>query len=208
MTMQNHDHPPEERLAALAGGDPEATGDRALRSHVEGCDRCHDLLAQHGALRAALAELPDLVPSRPLQLVPPVPARPARSGWLTTLRGIAAPVMALGAGLAIIGAVGLGGMAAGGATGGAAPYSAMEDGNSDRGTTEGASNQPGAYGPGSVTPTAAASQQEARDQSNEPPLGDLTDTSTPLPWLVLVIGGAGLVVIGLVLRFSIQARAG
>ena len=34
MTMQHHDHPEDERLAALAGGDPDTAGDPALREHV------------------------------------------------------------------------------------------------------------------------------------------------------------------------------
>ena len=72
-------HPDDERLSALASGDPEAAADAALTEHVASCIRCTDTVAELGALRASLAELPDLQPHRPLQLLPPVaePRRPA-----------------------------------------------------------------------------------------------------------------------------------
>jgi hypothetical protein len=206
MTMQNHDHPSEERLAALAGGDAEATEDRALRVHVEGCAPCTSLLRQLSGLRAAMAELPDVVPTRRLQLVPPVHAPAAPAGWRAALRRLAAPAMTLGAGLAILGAVGLGGMAVSTGTGGAAAPALSEDGNDDRGVTEGASMQPNGYGDQSAAPGDAS--VPPADESSQPPFGALTDTSTPLPWLVLVLGGAVLLVTGLVLRFSISPRAG
>ncbi len=121
MTMQNQIHPEEERLSALAGGDPEATGDVALRAHIETCDRCTTLVRELGELRVALAQLPDLAPSRPLQLIPPVPEPvPAGGGWL---RRLAAPAMAAGAAMVVIGAVGFGATALSrmGAASGAAP---------------------------------------------------------------------------------------
>ena len=87
--MQHPTHPDDERLAALAGGDPEVASDAALRAHVDSCDRCADIVRELGSLRTALAELPDLVPSRPLQLLPPVaePRAAARGGWLRRLAG-------------------------------------------------------------------------------------------------------------------------
>ena len=101
MTMQHRIHPDDERLAALAGGDPEVASDAALRAHVDSCDRCTDVVRELGSLRTALAELPDLVPSRPLQLLPPVaepraafprrlaatPGRPGDGGRLRAGRG-------------------------------------------------------------------------------------------------------------------------
>ena len=120
MTMQHESHPHDERLAALAGADPQATNDRALRDHVAACDRCRAVVDDIALLRSALAELPDLQPSRPLQLLPPVaaPAAP-RGGVLGVLRRLSAPALAAGAGLILVGAVGstgiinsLGGMAA------------------------------------------------------------------------------------------------
>ena len=76
MTMLHPVHPDDERLAALAGDDPEATGDGPLAEHLAGCERCAGLVADLRSLRAGLAELPDLRPSRPIQLLPPVPAAP------------------------------------------------------------------------------------------------------------------------------------
>ncbi len=73
MLIPNHPH--DERLSALASGDPEAVADSALSEHVASCIRCTDTVAELGALRAALAEMPDLQPHRPLQLLPPVPTR-------------------------------------------------------------------------------------------------------------------------------------
>ncbi len=206
MTMQNHDHPPEERLAALAGGDPEATDDRALQMHVGACAHCTGLLRQLSNLHAAMAELPDLVPSRQLQLVPPVTTPDAAGGWRATFRRLAGPAMALGAGLAIVGAVGLGGIGASAGAGGAAAPALSEDGNDDRGFTEGASMQPNDYGPQPAASEAAS--PPPADASRQPPIASLIDTSTPLPWLVLVVAGAGLLGVGLALRFSITPRAG
>lgn len=105
MTMQHPTHPDDERLAALAGGDPEVTSDGALRAHVDSCDRCGALVRELGSLRTALSELPDLVPSRPLQLLPPV-AEPRTAGRVSWLRRLAAPAMAAGIMLVIAGAVG------------------------------------------------------------------------------------------------------
>ena len=59
----------------------------ALSEHVASCLRCTDTVAELGALRAALAEMPDLQPHRPLQLLPPVedaPTRVDRARWLGT----------------------------------------------------------------------------------------------------------------------------
>jgi hypothetical protein len=109
MTMQHQIHPDDERLAALAGGDADVTADAGLVAHVSACDRCGRMVAELSELRSALAELPDLVPSRPLQLVPPAPEpRPARSGgWLRRLAG---PMVAAGAGLVLVGAIGTSGI--------------------------------------------------------------------------------------------------
>jgi anti-sigma factor ChrR (cupin superfamily) len=79
MTMQNLPHPDDERLAAYAGGDSDAVADRALAAHLTACDRCRPLVDELSLLRDALSVLPDLVPSRPLRLIPPAPA-PAVAG--------------------------------------------------------------------------------------------------------------------------------
>ena len=131
--MQHDVHPHDERLAALAGNDPDVAGDVALRAHVTTCDRCGGLVAELTTLRTALAELPDLAPSRRIQLVPPV-AVPAASGagrpagWLRRLWG---PVMVAGAGMALIGTVGLVGASA--TSLGGAPAGAEESSTSGSG---------------------------------------------------------------------------
>ncbi|MCA1587800.1 MAG: zf-HC2 domain-containing protein, partial [Chloroflexi bacterium] len=72
--MLNQGHPDDERLSALAAGDADATEDATLRAHVTSCDRCADAVRELGVLRAALADLPDIAPHRPLRLLPPVEA--------------------------------------------------------------------------------------------------------------------------------------
>jgi hypothetical protein len=141
MTMQHQIHPDDERLAALAGGDADATADAGLRAHVSACDRCGPMVADLEQLRSALAELPDLVPSRRLQLVPPAPmAEPRPSGgWL---RRLAAPLVA--AGFVMVAAATVGGsgalssMATGAGGAAAAPSAASSAGSSATGDRAGA----------------------------------------------------------------------
>jgi hypothetical protein len=108
MTMDHPQHPDDERLAALAGADPEATGDPALRGHVAACDRCASVVAELTTLRSALASLPDLAPSRPLRLLPPVEEAPASFAdrLAAFVRRGFAPALVAGAGLALVGAIG------------------------------------------------------------------------------------------------------
>ena len=100
-------HPNDERLSALVSGDPEAVADSALSEHVASCLRCTDTVAELGVLRAALGEMPDLQPQRPLQLLPPVEDAPTRvdalGGWA---RRFFAPMLTAGAAIAIVGLVG------------------------------------------------------------------------------------------------------
>ncbi|MGZ8564139.1 MAG: anti-sigma factor family protein, partial [Candidatus Limnocylindria bacterium] len=114
MTMHHSTHPDDERLAAYASADREAVSDRELAAHVDSCDRCRPIVDELAILRDALALLPDIAPSRPLRLVPPV-AEPAgrRSGALGWVRRLAAPAMATGAGLVLVGAFGISGLAGG-----------------------------------------------------------------------------------------------
>jgi hypothetical protein len=104
-------HPDEERLAALASHETDATADAALTSHVAACHRCTTVIDELGALRAALADLPDLAPSRPLQLVPAVDSvpAPAAGGFAGWARRFFAPVLASGAALALVGMIGTAG---------------------------------------------------------------------------------------------------
>ena len=129
--MQHQIHPDDERLAALAGGDPDVSADAGLHAHVAACDRCGPMVAELQQLSSALAELPDLVPSRPLQLVPPVPAASDRagSGWP---RRLAAPMMAAGVVLVLVATIGGSGALTAlptsfGGAGAAAPSAASTD---------------------------------------------------------------------------------
>lgn len=110
MTMPNDSHPRAERLAAYADRETDALRDRTLTEHLAGCARCRLVLDDLASLRSALADLPDIRPSRPLRLIPPVPAPApggvARAGWL---RRLTAPVFAVGTGLVLVGAVGASG---------------------------------------------------------------------------------------------------
>lgn len=99
-------HPDDERLSALASRDTDATADAKLTAHVSSCIRCTELVDELGVLRVALAELPDLQPSRQLQLVPPVEADHAvdrLGGWARRFFG---PVLVSGAALFLVGVVG------------------------------------------------------------------------------------------------------
>jgi hypothetical protein len=101
-------HPDDDRLAALASRESDATADTTLTAHVSSCDRCTKLVNELGALRAALSELPDVAPSRPLRLLPAVEsASPGAAdrlgGWA---RRFFAPVLASGAALALAGTIG------------------------------------------------------------------------------------------------------
>lgn len=202
MTMHEFDHhPSDEILAALAGDDAEARADLELAAHVGSCERCRDLVAEMASLRAALSDLPDIAPSRPLQLVPPVPEPALRRGWLTTLRGLAAPAMLAGAGLVLVGAVGLGGVVAGSMAGGAL-QPAMQEDTSDRGAFDGASITPNSFATQVPEPSGAG------EESGQPPAPSATGTPSAMPWLLVVLAGGGLLIAGLVLRFSINPRAG
>ena len=201
--MQHPIHPDDERLAALAGSDPDASADAGLLEHVAGCARCGRFVDDVRLLRSALAELPDLRPGRPLQLLPPTPVAAEPSGgafgWL---RRLAAPAMAAGAGLAVVGAIGFGGVALGGmAASGAAP-----DLNTDRGgeAPESASTAP-AYVDPSAQPAPAVDGDDRGDQTAA--VVEL-DFNAPATWLVVAGAGLALLLAGLVLRFVVQPRAG
>ena len=150
MLIPNHPH--DERLSALASGDPEATADAALSAHVAECLRCTATVDELRLLRTSLAELPDLRPHRPLRLLPDV-AAPAPSpadrlgGWA---RRFFAPALTAGAAIAMVGLVGttapiLSGLGVGGASAGASPESdmAFQAGGADGGAGE----EPGSLNP-------------------------------------------------------------
>src|SRR5687768_2845123 len=123
--MLNSNHPEDERLSALASRDTDATADTSLTAHLSTCDRCTDLVNELGALRASLADLPDLQPSRPLRLLPAADEAPAGADRMGAwVRRFFAPVLTAGAAVAMVGLVGtaapaLDGMASGGQAGAA-----------------------------------------------------------------------------------------
>jgi hypothetical protein len=190
MTMQHQTHPDDERLAALAGDDPEVASDAPLRAHVDSCDRCGEVVRELGSLRAALAELPDLVPSRPLQLLPPV-AEPkaARGGWLRRLAG---PAMAAGFVLVVVGAIGSSGfslsMGSAGAApvqqdlGGAAPSAAAGEGGSESTSSDSERpTAPGVLDGHGATSRAAASGDAAASSWNVYSFGATTQPEVAPP---------------------------
>jgi hypothetical protein len=230
MTMQSSPHPDDELLAAYAGGDREALADASLVAHVASCDRCGPLVDELSILRGALAELPDLAPSRPLRLIPPIaePAMPAaRGSWL---RRLTAPAMAAGAALVLVGAIGIG--ASGGAIGffgkaasldsahAASPSEAgrfpVAGGGSPsltpRDNTAGSPRALGSNVPQSLssaapqptTPRPSATASTGRNAYE----GTGSAGGPEQPWLTLLIAGAALFVISTALRFSLSPRAG
>jgi len=223
MTMQHESHPHDERLAALAGADPEATDDRSLRDHVAGCDRCRAVVDDLALLRSALAELPDLRPSRPLQLLPPVAAPVERRGALGLLRRLSAPALAASAGLILVGAIGssgiLEGLAGLGASAGAPMFEnagdnlGAEPGPQASSAEESAAATDSAMNPdlgasfaspratggeqsgGSPTPKGAPAGEEPTDEGRDADVRELTATSDPFDGRLpwLVMLGAGIV---------------
>jgi len=227
MTMQNSTHPDDELLAAYAGGDSDALADPSLVAHLSVCDRCRPLVDELSLLRGALAELPDLAPSRPLRLIPPVPAPAARGSWL---RRLTAPAMAAGAGLILVGAIGIGASGDVGRLLGQAASGAFQNvgdnlqaaGASDREATP--SDRAFGQAPGSAgTPMATLDGSKGTDSAgaSQPPSvrssGEASPTVAPhlangssaeQPWLTLLIAGAGLFGVSTALRFSLSPRAG
>lgn len=224
MTMQNAPHPDDERLAAYAGGDADAVSDRALAEHLTACDRCLPIIQELSLLRGALAALPDLAPSRPLRLVPPVPAPAARRvGPLEWLRRAAAPAMAVGAGLALVGAVGASGLAE--ALGGAdAGRTSVQEANASENapvpvagaglpTFSPLTAPDGSFADKSGdsldhSPSAEASGAPAAGSGKGPDDALATPSPRDQPWLTLLIVGVTLFGISTVLRFSVSPRGG
>jgi predicted anti-sigma-YlaC factor YlaD len=230
MLIPNHPH--DERLSALASGDPEAVADIALAEHVASCHRCTDTVAELGALRASLAELPDLRPHRPLQLLPPVTdAEPSRldraGGWA---RRFFAPVLTAGAALAMVGLVGttaplLGGMAS------QADSAPLEVGDAVQEAQPDPSADPGAqsrlsYGGSTAEPTSAAdgdsaaeaagemepfmTHEDAEGVDNRDSGAETTSVTTEERslWPMLLFAGVALMVAAALMRWILAPRAG
>jgi anti-sigma factor RsiW len=224
MTMQNSPHPDDERLAAYAGADSDALADSSLASHITACDRCRPLVDELSLLRSALAELPDLAPSRPLRLIPPVwdAASPA-AGPRSWLRRLTAPAMAAGAALVLVGAVGVGTSGLTDLLGKAASIGAAQEATaSDREVApvsgaDSASLTPSemrgsAGSPSSVAPQTMGSGTPASPKPSVDDAGgtnyETNDSSPDQPWLTLLIAGVGLFGVSTALRLSLSPRAG
>ena len=217
MLIPNHPH--DERLSALASLDDDASADASLTEHVSSCVRCTDLVNELGALRVSLAELPDLVPHRPLRLLPEaadVASRPDRAGgWA---RRFFAPVLTAGAALAMVGLVGTAGPALNGmaSSGAAAPEDAGQyqvqpsAGGEAAGEADGGS--PATFGGGEPT------EQAVRGVDNggaSPSADDVTESepltsapAEPSPWPMLLFTGIALMVGAAMLRWILVPRAG
>ena len=229
MLIPNHPH--DERLSALASGDPEAVADLSLSEHVASCQRCTDTVAELGALRASLAELPDLRPHRPLQLLPPVADAPSRvdrvGGWA---RRFFAPVLTAGAALAMVGLVGttaplLGGMAG---------QAGAPDAGQEAAPTE-ATDDRSIYGPdvaGGASPTddattlsGAGDGAEGEDPDEVAPLQSQESAAPPAEqdgadsqrlsvsegrpiWPMLLFAGVAIMIAAALMRWILAPRAG
>ncbi len=228
MLIPNHPH--DERLSALASGDPEAVADSALSEHVASCHRCTDTVAELGALRASLAELPDLRPHRPLQLVPPVTEpSPSRvdgvGGWA---RRFFAPVLTAGAALAMVGLVGttaplLGGMASQAAPG-LEVDTALEPDATDLRAAEGegytfdaSDGDAGGADSGAAAeePATAPLRSEAQgatldrtDSEGDRLTATTTTELTRSVWPMVLFAGVALMVAAAALRWIMAPRAG
>lgn len=233
MLIPNHPH--DERLSAFASGDPDAVADVTLSEHVASCDRCTATVGELTGLRASLAELPDLQPRRPLQLLPPVgDAEPSRvdrvGGWA---RQLFAPLLTAGAALALVGLVGTTGLPVlGGASSGAAPLA------EDAGDTNALGGPAGAEAAPSEEPAtlggAAASEEPERasagggedseDGTAAEPLeterqtvaqestgsdsGRLAFTEERSIWPMVLFAGVALMIAAALLRWILAPRAG
>ena len=224
MTMP-HPHPDDERLAAYAGADRDALTDTALVEHLSSCDRCRPMVDELSLLRGALAELPDLAPSRPLRLIPPVPAPATTANRGSWLRRLTAPAMAAGAGLVLVGAIGVGATGAVGNFFGQAASGVFAN-VGDNLSAAGESQREGVPAAGADSPSLTPDDTNyerstpPRTVTSSPPsppkaspdggtTQELTGESSPeQPWLTLLIAGAAVFVTATALRFSISPRAG
>lgn len=232
--MLNPNHPDEERLSALAARDDDAVADGPLTSHVDTCDRCAALVSELGALRVSLSQLPDIVPPRPLRLVPPVDE--PRAGIVERLGGWArrffAPVATAGAALALVGLIGTAApvmedaadFADAGSEAGAQP-DALEpiDGAADAGTyaEEGDGAEPGVMsatdeprggvdelrlGSGDAAEEAGAGQDAAAERDDAAAQSELPAERSP--WPMVLFTGVAIVVAALLLRWILVPARG
>ena len=227
MLIPNHPH--DERLAAYADADIDARADASLVAHLSTCVRCANVLDELGALRSALAELPDVAPSRPLRLLPPVADAPAAAGAGGWMRRLFAPVMTAGAALAIVGLVGTAlplsqGQAAGGglfsdvaqelgADGGEPAGAEGLTSSSQRVTTfpgaaAASDDQSGVPDRAEVSPLEAANGQDPADGAGEPDAERATASPERPIWPMLLFAGVAILIAAPLLRWILRPRAG
>jgi hypothetical protein len=198
MTMNASLHPDDERLAEHAE-QAEGLRDPRVAAHVAACDRCRALVTDLRSLGAALSALPDVAPSRPLQLIPPLRADVASpapaGGWLGMLRQFVAPAYALGAILLVVGFVSLGGQPLG-ATAGGAPVPAAAS------AAASAAQGPGAPELRNATPAPSPASDvhgyfgsHTTPGPTQAPGKQATGTATGTPDLPVLILGAGLLLV-------------
>lgn len=217
--MLNQDHPADERLSALAAGDTEATSDATLNAHVTSCDRCADAVAELGVLRAALADLPDIAPHRPLRLLPPVEAEAPRAADRLGLwaRRLFAPALTAGAALAMVGVVGtalpsLGGMAqSGGADSLASERTASEPSAAAEMAAPFATEDAAAGGADGAEDATTLGVDD--DESAEEDFArDTGQADAPFaersPWPMVLFAGVALMIGAALLRWILVPRAG
>jgi anti-sigma factor RsiW len=218
MLIPNHPH--DEQLASLASGDPDALADAALTEHLASCERCTDIVAELGALRASLAELPDLRPHRPLQLLPPVEDAPSRvdvlGGWA---RRFFAPMLTAGAALAIVGLVGTTGPLIGGADSAAGLGETFQNIGSELsgdGGAAAASHESdmglGATEADATDDRAMAAQPDATERAATDDEGAESQRPSPTEersiWPMLLFAGVAIMIAAALLRWILAPRAG
>jgi hypothetical protein len=212
MTMNASFHPDDQRLAAFAEL-TDVAADDPVAAHVDGCTRCALLVADLRSLQVALSGLPDKPPSRPLQLVPPVPAGGVVAGggglWMA-LRRLVVPAYALGIMLLVAGFIGMNGLP--GATAGGAPVPAGALVAGSAAASAAASDATGqALGPDrNSAESPSASPATVGGETNKNGYDAGTGKQTPgsgssgpdLPLLllglgaILVVGASGVLVVG------------
>jgi len=208
MTMSSPAHPDPERLSALAEADAEALGDRGLTDHVAGCASCAAQVRDLTILRSALAELPDRMPPRRLQYVPPVP-QPASRGWRVAVGRAFAPVVVAGMVLLLVGGVGATGVlgsdglalferqaSSEGAPAAAPEYTTTDNSSPPSVDLGGAVASPAARASDTETMGSAAGGEKSPGATDQGELGAGDRTL----WLALAALGLGLLVLAFVLR--------
>jgi hypothetical protein len=219
MLIPNHPH--DERLSAMASGDPEALADSVLSEHLASCQRCTDTVAELGALRASLGELPDLPPHRPLRLLPPVTDVPTSrvDGVGTWARRFFAPVLTAGAALAMVGLVGTTAPLLGGLAGQAdsAPMVGADMAAPQASSDGDAGNEVSPYGgqeltggpdSGTALDPGAEAQSEEDSERSALETQQATVSAERSIWPMVLFAGVAVMIAAALLRWIMAPRAG